>query len=257
MPACATTKLAVVQHQVARQALQKGAQLVAQRFRVRLQLLQGALQPVRDLHLAPAQVADKLLVVVADDGVGDARLHHPPRQLHHADRVRSAVDQVADEDRLAPVGVRRAIAVHLPAQQAQQVQQLVYAAMHIADDVEGSRVGAVQVGAQGRAHDGCRLYLLWRAQHIDIAEPLALQLAQRPTRRLRLSANDALAQRAVGARGVALQADRRGQRKRNRDGNRVVRLRQLQIPLTVFGVQVRRVDNREFAQLQPLGDDGV
>ena len=58
-------------------------------------------QAVRDLHVATAQGADELVLVVACHAERVARADHAHDQPEHARRVGSAVDQVADEDRAA------------------------------------------------------------------------------------------------------------------------------------------------------------
>ena len=118
-----------------------------------------------------------------------------------------------------PVGRRaptRRRASTLVAELAQQLVELVVAAVDVADDVERAVLGAA-VGPQRRALDLGRLDLLGDAQHADAAEALALQALQRAAQLRALLADDVRAEVAVRPRAVALLADRLGQVEHDRD----------------------------------------
>jgi hypothetical protein len=54
-------------------------------------------QPVRELHIAAAELAHELHVVVARDAEGGTRADHSHHEPQHVGRPRPAVDEVADE----------------------------------------------------------------------------------------------------------------------------------------------------------------
>ena len=60
----------VVQHEVRDQAVTPLRHLLPEFRSLRAELLQGLGQPVTDLHLAPLQRPDQLVLVVARDGKG-------------------------------------------------------------------------------------------------------------------------------------------------------------------------------------------
>jgi len=101
---------------------------------------------VRDLHVATAQCAQQLVLMIARHAERVAGGHHAHDQTQHARGVRTAVDQVADEDRPAvhvvradgPAGV---VAVDRVVQLGQQRLEFGPAAVDVADDVE--RTGLV------------------------------------------------------------------------------------------------------------------
>jgi hypothetical protein len=74
---------------------------------------------VRHLHVAAAQRAHQLVLVIPRDAQRVPRGDHPHDQAQHAGGVRSAVDEVADGDRATALGVDgvHGAAVLFPAQQ--------------------------------------------------------------------------------------------------------------------------------------------
>jgi len=133
---------AVVEHGMADEALEEVADLVAKLRLLPVELLERLPQPVRDLHVATLELAHKLCVVVAgqaDRGAGGGHRHDEPQ---HARRVRPAIAVVADEDRPAAVGRRHKLTVDGVAELAEQGDELVAAAVDVADDVERPVLGA-------------------------------------------------------------------------------------------------------------------
>src|SRR5690606_17652563 len=191
-----------------------GAELLA----LAVHLLDGLGESVGVLHLAALEVPAELVLVVAGHAQRVARPdhgHHPPQ---HAGAVRAAVDEVADEHGGAALGVH-AVGV---AQLAEQGVQFGGAAVDVADDVEGAgEVGQVVEPLLG--DDGGPLDLLRAAQHVHLAEALALQVAQRAAQFAGVPADDPAGHvGAVGAGRVALGAHLLGHVEHDGYGQHVV-----------------------------------
>ena len=226
-------------------------------------LLQRLFQPPVQLHVAAAQLAPQLVVVVSwqtERGSGSDRVHHQPQA---GGACRSAVHQVAQKDQPPAVGMghppaafRRLLpTLHGIAQLAQQRAELVEAAVQIADDVERPAVRAA-VGLQRLAFDDGRVDLRGRPEAV-LAEPLAAQPAQRMAQQLALVADHAPADRAVAARQVALLADRFRDVEGQRHRHRVVLAGDRDELPAVLGADVGGVHDREAAGGQPLAGDEV
>lgn len=71
------------------------------------QLGQGGLEAVAHLDLPALQRPDELALVVARDAQRMSSRNHAHDKAQHAGRVGSAVDEVADEHRLASTGRNR------------------------------------------------------------------------------------------------------------------------------------------------------
>ena len=120
-------------------------------------LLQRLGQAVCHLHVAAAQRAQQLVLVVTGDAEGVTGADHPHDEPQHTGCVGAAVDEVPDEHR-PPLGMPRAdrsavlVAGDRVAEFGEQRLQLRAAAVDVADDVE--RPGLVpQVVVQRPAHD--------------------------------------------------------------------------------------------------------
>jgi hypothetical protein len=175
---------ATIQHQVRDQISAEDLDLLAELLRLAAELLQGLGQAVGDLHIAPGQGPDQLVLMVARHRQGVARGDHAHHQPQHPRRVRAAIHQVTDEHRPPAVGVRRVdrppvrIAFNGVPELAQQDLQFGPAAVHVADDVERTRLVPVVV-EQPLPHDLGGVDLLDPAQHMYLAEPLPGQPSQR------------------------------------------------------------------------------
>ena len=133
---------------------------------------------------------------------------------------------------------------------AQQLAQLVVAAVDVADDVERpALVGPVGPGPL--ADDRGRLDLLDAAQHEDPAEPLAVQAAQRAPERADLAPDRVRRHGAIDARPVALQADPFGHVEDDRHRDHVTVLGDAHQRPPGVGIDVRGVDDGQPPQPQP------
>ena len=103
-------ELAIVEDVVAHQAVEEVGEVAAHDrphlVRQRLELGQARLQPVRDLHVPPAQLAHQLHVVIARHAKRRPGVDHGAHQAHGVEDARPAVDQVPEEDGLASLGMR-------------------------------------------------------------------------------------------------------------------------------------------------------
>lgn len=191
--------------------------------------------------------------MVAGDAQGVARLDHGHHAAQHTRAVRAAVDEVADEDGGAAVGVD-AVGV---AQLAEQRLQLGGAAVDVADDVEGAgEVGQVVEALLG--DDGGVLGLRGSAQHVHLAEALALQVAQGAAQFAGVALDDPAGHvGAVAAGGVALGADLLGHVEDDGDGQHVVLPGQLDQLTPGVLLHVGGVDDGAAAGGEPLARDVV
>ncbi len=254
---------APVEDVVADQRLDELLGLLAEGRVLALQLLDGLGQAVGDLDLAAVQVAAELVLVVAGDAQGVAGGDHAHGQAQHAGAVGAPVDEVADEDDGAPLGVG---GVHGPAgvvahegvaEGGEQALQLGAAAVDVADDVEGAGEVA-QVVEPALPDDLRRLHLVGAAQDVHGAEALALEVAQGAAQLALVALDDAAREGgAVGAGGVALGADALGDVEDDRDGQHVVLARQADELLAGVGLDVGGVDDGQPAGGQALADDVV
>ena len=118
------------------------------------QLGQGLGQPVRDGHVPAAQRADQLGLVVAGHRQGAARLRSSPctsRSTAGVAGPRSTRSPTKTAVRPSRVHRRRPVRRHLVAERAQQVGQLVEAAVDVADDVERPVLGRAGRSTAARA----------------------------------------------------------------------------------------------------------
>jgi hypothetical protein len=153
--------------------------------------------------------AHELRVVVAGHAQGRAGGDHAHDQAQHLGRFRAAVDEVTEEDR-APALRRTDLepSVRSPdpvPELLQQLDQLVGAAVHVADDVERARL-VPAVGPQRPAPDGRGVDLLRRGEDRDVPEALPLQTFEGPVKLAGLVPDHVRAEVSVGAGTVPLAA---------------------------------------------------
>ena len=166
----------------------------------------------------PAQLPQQLHVVVAGHAERRAgRDHvHAPAAARPA-TSRPAVDQVADEDRLAPVGgmtrrPARPVGVVVRRRRRSRaapssVLQLVAAAVDVADDVERAVLVACGCSRAAAARSSAASTSSGELEHEDVAEALALQPAQRPPQLRRWLRTTCGPKSRSGRDAVALLAD--------------------------------------------------
>ena len=202
-------ELAVVEHRMADEPVEEVTCLRAQLIRLRVELLECLRQPVRDLDVSASQLARELHVVVsgqADCGAGLGHRHHEPQD---SGGIGTTIAVVANEHRTATVRrddvdtVLRNGVTECP----QQRGQLAMASVNVAYDVEGSALGAA-IAPERRTCDLDVRDLLGRVQHPHVSKALAPQSLDRPVQLGALSAHDMRPEITVGARAVALLAER-------------------------------------------------
>ncbi|MGX1117124.1 hypothetical protein RKD37_002487 [Streptomyces ambofaciens] len=244
---------AAVEDVVADQAVDELPYLGAELLALAVHLLDRLGESVGVLDLAALEEAAVLVLVVARHAQRVARLDHGHHAAQHAGAVRAAVDEVADEDGGAALGVD-AVGV---AELGEQGLQLGGAAVDVADDVEGAgEVGEVVEALLG--DDGGVLGLLGAAQHVHLAEALALQVAQGAAEFAGVALDDPAGQvGAVGAGGVALGAELLGHVEDDGDGQHVVLPGQVDQLTPGVLLHVGRVDDGAAARGEPLARDVV
>ena len=253
-------EIAAVEHVVADQAADEGRRLVGELVRFVLELLQGLGEAVGDLDIAPLQLAQQLDVVVAGNAQSGSRRHHPHDQAQHLGRAGTAVDEIPEEDRLAPFRVARfralGAAADLPAEGGEQVHQLVVAAVDVADDVEGAALAA-PVRPQRLALDGGGFRFFRAAEDGDRVESLPPEAAQGAAQGAALPAHHLGGDVAVGALLVAPLAELGRQVEDDGRGEEVELAGQGDQPGAVLGLHARRVDHGEPAAGEPFRGDVV
>jgi hypothetical protein len=120
--------------------------------------------------------------MIAGDCERTSGCDHVHDEPQDARRIRTAVDQITDEDRAAPIGMfaHRATTalVRDIAKQIEQSLQLLAAAVDVADDVERPVVCA-PVAPQTLAHDHCSRDAFLGMQHVHPTKAFALEAPQR------------------------------------------------------------------------------
>ena len=107
-----------------------------------LELGEGAIEAVGNREVRAGQLPTQLQLVVAGHAEGGAGFRHPPRSLERVDDPRPAVDQIAEENDLPRLGTGpQARDVTDVAEASEQFVELVFAAVHVTDDVERARIG--------------------------------------------------------------------------------------------------------------------
>ena len=251
---------AVVEDEVADQPVHERQRLGAELLALLAQLRERLGQAVADPDVGALERADQLGLVVAGDaqrGAGGDHAHHQPE---HARRVRAAVDEVADEQRGAALGVGRAdgaagvVVRQLPAELGEQGAQLAGAAVHVADDVErAGEVAAVVPGPLGRDRGG--LDLVDAGEHVHPPEPLLADAAQRLLEVAVLTGDHVGAELPVRPGGVALGGDLLGYVEHDRVDQHVVLAGQLDQRLAGRLLDAGGVDDGEQPAAQPGADE--
>ena len=251
---------AVVEHEVADQPVHERQRLSTEVLALLPQLRERLGQAVADPDVGALERADQLGLVVAGDAQRGADGGHAHDQPQDARRVRAAVDEVADEQCGAALGVGRAdgaaVAVvrQLPAELGEQGAQLAGAAVHVADDVEGAgEVAAVVPWPLGRDRGG--LDLVDAGEHVHPAEPLLADAAQRLLEVAVLASDDVRAELPVRPGCVALGGDPLGHVEHDRVDQHVVLAGQLDQGLAGRLLDAGGVHDGEQAAPQARADD--
>lgn len=142
----------------------------------------------------------------------------------------------------------------LIAERLEQLDQLVATPVDVADDVERAAVERAVVPQ--RLADNCdRVDLLLRAQDEDLAEPLALEVAQVPLQGHTLAADDVRPELPGRATGVTVVTEPLGNIEHDRDGKDVLLPSELHEGPARLRIDVRRVHDRQAAAGEALGGD--
>jgi hypothetical protein len=249
-------EFAVVEDVVAHEAIEEGCHLGAEFLGFGRELLDGLGEAVGDLHISAAELLRQLDVVIAGDADGGAGLDHAHGEAEHRRDFGAAVDEVADEDRFATGGRNDAFAVGLVAEASEETEQLVVAAVDVADDIEGA-VFVLAVVPEGLALDGSALDLFGRGEDMDVAEAFAFEAAQGAAELLDVLMDDVRAEGTVGAAVVALGAEAFGEIENDGDGEDMVGAGEGDERLACFGLDVGGVDDGEAAGAEAFGGDEV
>ena len=247
-----------VEHGVADEIVDERSHVAAERVGLGRQLAHRLGQPVAERDVAPVERPLQLVLVVAGNAQRHARADHGHNQPQDRWRRRAAVDEVAKEHGLAPLGVTRVVAVvgDRPAELTKQIDQLGVATVDVTDDVE--RPGLVApIRPEPLAHYVGAVDLLDAVEHVHLAETLAAQVVDRAAQRGPLVADHVLPERTIRARGVAGAADVGGNVEHDRGGEDVVLLGQLHDRSAVLGPHAGRVDDDDPSRLQALRGDRV
>ena len=251
-----------VQHVVADQAVDEPGCFGPELLGLALELLHRGVQAVAAPDVLAAQRLEQLDLVVAGHAERGPGGDHAHDQAQHARRVRTSVDQVADEDGAPAVlmaGTDRtagAVARQGVAELGQQLLEFGPATVHVADDVERTCF-VLQVVEQRGAGDPGGGDLFWGAQDVDGAEPLPAEVVQAAAELAALAAEHVRAEVAVRAAGVALRAQLLRQVQDDRHRQHVVLAGQQDELAAGFGLHVGRVDDGEAAAGQPPARDVV
>ncbi len=239
------------------EAIEEVGDARAELRRLALELLDRCGQAVRDLHVPAAQLLHELEIVVARDGERSTRIHHRHRRAQYVRNAGTTIHEVAEEDDLAAVRMPPCGGVITKvAEGGEQLVELLAAAVHVADHVEGSVIAAAIV-PHPFAHDGGAIDFLRRAQQVDTAEAFRLQVAERTSQLPGLLRYHVRSEGTIGARAVAFLAQLHGHVEY--DGNRehVVLARERDERLPRLGLHVGGVDHGEEAAFESLRDDVV
>jgi hypothetical protein len=240
---------AIVEHVVADERVDEVGHACAKVRRLGLELGERLREPVRDLHVAPAELAHQLDVVIPGNGKRGVRLDRVHDDAQHVGHARSAVDEIAEEDEPPPLRMPPDAVARRVAEGAEQLLQLLRAAVHVADDVERTVVPPPVV-PERLPLDRDGVDLLDRAQHVNVAEALALEIAQRALELAALLADDVRAEVAIGTLAVPRLTHPLRQVEHDRHRQCVVPARQLDEWLPRLRLDVGRVDDRQQPALQ-------
>ncbi len=141
---------------------------------------------------------------------------------------------------------------HVVAELPEERDQLGEAAVHVADGVE--RAGLVaEIVEERLAHDRSGVDLVDPVQHVYAPEPLFSEELQRPPELVVLAPDDGGREVAVAPLGVARDTRALGHVENDGDRQHVVGAGELDERLPRLRLDVRGVDHRQQARLEPLG----
>lgn len=251
-----------VEPDMAAQTIEKGCDRFAKAAVLARELVDGLLQPVGDRDLAAGEPALQLAVMIALHRVGGAGRRHAHRDAQHVGRVGTAIDEVADEYQFASLRRRHRDGAFgrligpfdAIAEPCEQGLQLVGATVHVTDDVERtcvrSLVGPERLAGHGRGFDQVRATEL-----PDLAKPFALQAAEATPDLRHHPLHDLAAERAIGTRLVARDADVDAGIEHDGDRQRMPFAGELDKTLALGGADIGGVDHGKPAVLEPLAGD--
>jgi hypothetical protein len=251
-------ELAAIEHEVTDEPVDERRDARRQLGRRARQLFERLREAMAHRHVAARELLVQLDLVVAGHAQRRARARHVHHQLEHLDDAGPAIDEITQEHRLAAGRRRRRPrgAIDRVAERAEQLDELVDAAVHVADHVERPMVVA-PVGPQPRALDRRRVDRLDRVEHADVAKALAAERAERLAQLRRVLAHDVEPELPIGAAAVALVAQSGRQIEHDRDRQAVVLARDRDQRLARVRLHVRRVDHCQPVAGQPLAREEV
>ena len=248
----------LVQHVVGHQPIEEVQDSGLELLGSGLQAGDGGVEAVGELNRATLEQPDEAGLVVAVDAEGLAagdEVHHQGQDLGG---LGTPVHEVSHEHELAvrgaPGGESTLFLGDLPPQVSEQLQELVEAAVDVADDVEGAALVA-QVVVEAGALDS--LHLVGAAQDLDDAEALGGQAADGAPHRGALGADDVRRHDALAASGVVGLAEALRDIQDDRRGEDVKLPGQGHQGLAQLRADVGGVHDGEQAPLQALAHDEV
>jgi hypothetical protein len=196
---------ALIEHGVADETVDEVRDLTAELLWFAVELGERLGQAVGDLHVAAVEGAPQLVLVVARHTGSAAVADHSHHQTQDPWAVGAAVDEVADEERLAAGGMDggRSVRSHLVAELGEQRNELLGAAVDVTDEVERPVV-VTAVGPPALPFDPDRIDLVGAAQNEHASKPLALEALERLAELLVLAPQGMRWQVAIGPARVAL-----------------------------------------------------
>ncbi len=240
-----------VEHGVTDQRVDELGDLDTELGSLGVELFHGLGESVRPRDVPPVEGPLQLDLVVAGNAQGGSVRDHVHHEPEHCRGGRATVDEITEEHGEPTLRMSGSIpraGLHDPAQFAQQVDQLVVAAVDIADDVEGSGEVAGGRSTQPLAdRSRPRRSRRPRAARSDPAEPSRCSpLSDRRSaecwlRRTWPPKSRSVATRCARRRTSGLDIENDGAREH------VVPLGQLNDRSTVLGSEVGRVDHRQQA----------
>ena len=194
--------------------------------------------------------------MVAGDAQRAARSHHGHGDVEHLGDTGAAVDQIAEKDRPAALWMCDRVGAGVVAQPVEQAQQLVMAAVDVADDVERAGVVAAVAPDPGAEHLN-RVEFLGRTERVDPRESLLAQPLRAAAQRVVLAPDGPRGRAAVPALLVVLEAHVQGDVEHDGGGEHVPSACEFDDGLAVLGLRVGGVDHGEAAEFEALVHDGV
>jgi hypothetical protein len=138
----------------------------------------------------------------------------------------------------------------------EQGDEFVVAAMHVADDVEGTVLRLLVVPQRLPLDRDC-VDILGRRERENVPESLAFQALQTAAQRQSLATNHARSEVAIAARFVPILAKPFGQIEHDRDRQTVILPRQRDQRLAILRPHVCCIDDGQSTLRQPLRRDEV